>query len=134
MPRDSVLRNMCLLSIVIFFYLMSSPDGYAAAESDATIKIYTSEKVGRINPDIYGTFMELVHDQFDGGIWAEMLRCRKFAENDIQDDAQLYGVVKSWYPIGRNRQTIPARASGRTNFISMPAKVITSGSILCKKT
>ncbi len=105
-------RGLVLPGIIISLFLAVGISGcattgvtHAAKESQATINIATDEKTGRINPDIYGTFMELVYYQFDGGIWAEMLRCRKFAENDMQDDKQLYGVVKSWYSIGRNKET-----------------------------
>jgi alpha-N-arabinofuranosidase len=71
----------------------------------AKIEVSTGETLGKINEDIYGLFMELLKGQFTGGIWAEMLQNRKFAEEDMQDDEQLYGVVKSWYSIGRNKDT-----------------------------
>ena len=69
------------------------------------ISISPSQKIGEINPDIYGLFMELCYHEFDGGIWAEMLKGRKFAEDDREDDEQGYGVVKDWFAIGRNANT-----------------------------
>ncbi len=71
----------------------------------AEVEVLTHEKIGEINPDIYGLFMELCYQEFDGGMWAEMLRARKFAENDREDDEQGYGVVKHWFAIGRNEKT-----------------------------
>ncbi len=112
MSRNDIGASFIFMSTVVLIFAVVGLSGCEASsfanevkESQATIRISTSERTGRINPDIYGTFMELVHYQFDGGIWAEMLRCRKFAENDMQDDKQLYGVVKSWYSIGRNKET-----------------------------
>jgi len=72
-------------------------------EQRAEIVVSTSKKLGSINPDIYGLFMELALRQFDGGAWAEMLKSRKFAEDDNLDNQ--YGVVVPWYPIGRTENT-----------------------------
>lgn len=77
----------------------------AANQLEGEITVSTFEKVGNINPDIYGLFMELVLRQFDGGIWAEMLKSRKFAEDDGEPGEEYYGIVKPWFPIGRNQKT-----------------------------
>jgi alpha-N-arabinofuranosidase len=69
------------------------------------ISVSTTQKIGEINPNIYGLFMELCYHEFDGGIWAEMLKGRKFAEDDREDDENGYGVVKDWFAIGRNANT-----------------------------
>jgi alpha-N-arabinofuranosidase len=76
-----------------------------AKELQGEITVSTTEKIGEINPDIYGLFMELCYNEFDGGIWAEMLKGRKFAEEDREDDKDGYGVVKHWFAIGRNEKT-----------------------------
>jgi alpha-N-arabinofuranosidase len=80
--------------------------GFAEPNSlKGKISISLSQKIGQINPDIYGLFMELCYHEFDGGIWAEMLKGRKFAEDDREDDENGYGVVRDWFAIGRNANT-----------------------------
>lgn len=69
----------------------------------AFIEVQPDKRIGSINPDIYGLFMEMCFNEFNGGIWAEMLKSRKFAGNDGEDE--YYGVVKPWYPIGKNNKT-----------------------------
>jgi alpha-N-arabinofuranosidase len=76
-----------------------------ATASEGEITISTSEKIGEINPDIYGLFAADYYHVFNGGMWAEMLRSRKFAEDDREDDENGYGVVKYWFAIGRNEKT-----------------------------
>jgi alpha-N-arabinofuranosidase len=69
----------------------------------AKIKVQTDKQIGVINLDIYGLFMEMCYYEFNGGIWAEMLKSRKFAEDD--GEGEFYGVVKPWFTIGRNQKT-----------------------------
>jgi alpha-N-arabinofuranosidase len=69
----------------------------------AGIKIYPNEKIGDINPNIYGHFLELVYDCFYGGLWAEMLKVRKFEGDD--GEGKRYGIVKPWLPVGRTQNT-----------------------------
>jgi alpha-N-arabinofuranosidase len=66
----------------------------------ATITIRPNSHIGTIDPHIYGHFPELVFRVFYGGLWAEMLRARKFETRDGE-----YGVVKPWYSIGRTEKT-----------------------------
>jgi len=84
--------------------------GQILAEADSAamqgeITVSPSEKIGEINPDIYGLFLANYYHEFNGGMWAEMLRSRKFAEDDREDDENGYGVVKYWFAIGRNEKT-----------------------------
>jgi len=74
-----------------------------AKGSGGQVKILTSEKIGRINPDIYGLFIPMVIREFEGGLWAEMLRARKFYGND--GGGKNYGVVRNWFAVGRNDST-----------------------------
>jgi alpha-N-arabinofuranosidase len=71
------------------------------ADRRAKVSVQPNRKIGRIDPDIYGHFAELVYHCFYGGLWAEMLESRKFEG----DDGDHYGVVKPWYPIGRTANT-----------------------------
>ena len=69
----------------------------------AKIEVQADKWIGKINPDIYGLFTEMCYYEFNGGMWAEMLKSRKFAGND--GEGEYYGVVRPWFPIGRNENT-----------------------------
>jgi len=69
----------------------------------AKIHVQADKKIGRIHPDIYGHFLELTYHCFYGGLWAEMLKVRKFEGDD--GEGMRYGVVKPWYAIGRTENT-----------------------------
>jgi len=69
----------------------------------AKIEVQTDKQIGKINPDIYGLFTEMCFYEFNGGIWAEMLKSRKFAEDDRE--GEYYGIVRPWDPIGRDEKT-----------------------------
>jgi len=70
---------------------------------EGNVVVSVSERVGNINPDIYGLFMEMCYHEFNGGVWAEMLKSRKFAEDDREDED--YGVIRPWFGIGQNDKT-----------------------------
>jgi len=70
------------------------------AAADAVITVRPDSIAGRIDPNIYGHFPELVFRVFYGGMWAEMLSMRKFEGRDVSQ-----GAVKPWYPIGRTAKT-----------------------------
>jgi alpha-N-arabinofuranosidase len=66
----------------------------------ASVSVRPNTAIGRIDPNIYGHFPEQVFRVFYGGLWAEMLRMRKFEGRDGE-----YGVVRPWYAIGRTANT-----------------------------
>jgi alpha-N-arabinofuranosidase len=106
--RKNTIRLVCLTvifaTVVLNSKLLSavnSPNVEKNAKGE--IVIHTSEQMGTINPDIYGLFMEMAFTHFRQGMWAEMLKCRKFAEHDGEDES--YGMVKNWYSIGKNNNT-----------------------------
>jgi len=68
----------------------------------AEVSVNASQDLGQINPDIYGHFIEHLGRCINQGIWAEILRNRKFWGDDNQD----YGVP------------IPWRAEGKTEGVS----------------
>lgn len=72
----------------------------AAAPPEAKITVRPNSRLGRIDPNIYGHFPELVFRVFYGGLWAEMLQMRKFEGRDGE-----YGVVRPWFAIGRTAKT-----------------------------
>jgi len=98
--RKNVIAAFGLLIILIFIWATMHT---TAEQLQAEIVVSPSEKLGSINPDIYGLFMATVFRHFDGGIWAEMLKGRKFAEDD--GGGEQYGVVRPWFAIGRNEKT-----------------------------
>jgi len=65
------------------------------------ILIDAQDRIGRISPDIYGQYLEHWGRCIYDGLWAEMLKSRKFAEPDWEN-TQNYGVVKPWFAINRN--------------------------------
>jgi len=76
---------------------------YPARDYEGRIEIFASESIGRIDPNIYGLFMPMVIHEFEAGLWAEMLKARKFYGDD--GGGENYGVVRPWFAIGRNEKT-----------------------------
>jgi alpha-N-arabinofuranosidase len=66
---------------------------------NAAISVNADVRVGIINENIYGHFLEMTYQCFYGGLWAEMLKHRKFEADD--GEGPQYGVVKPWYAVGR---------------------------------
>ncbi len=50
------------------------------ANEATTVQIHLNDRLGEIDPNIYGHFTELTLTSFEGGVHAEMLVNRKFAE------------------------------------------------------
>lgn len=108
MNRKNVIGIYFLVAVFVLGVIcaegFSISDLFGLAGSlEGEIVVSTSEKLGNINPDIYGLFMATVFRHFDGGIWAEMLKSRKFAEHDREDIS--YGIVREWFTIGQNNKT-----------------------------
>lgn len=99
----SLLAAVLILALVCTQGLSASDSLNLTKPSEGEITVSTSQKLGEINPDIYGLFMATVFRHFDGGIWAEMLSSRKFAEPDREDVS--YGVVRGWFTVGQNDKT-----------------------------
>jgi len=91
--------------LIIAFIFIPAAANATTDELQGEIAVRPSERVGKINPDIYGLFMANTFHHFDQGIWAEMLRGRKFAEDDGEPGEKNYGVVKPWFAIGKNEKT-----------------------------
>ncbi len=113
MHKKNIIKTALLITILAFTTEITGTNRLPAAEPSTTAKeltgeitVSTSQKIGSINPDIYGLFMEMSHQQFNGGIWAEMLKSRKFAEDDLEDTA--YGVIRPWFAIGVNEKAYVA--------------------------
>ena len=69
----------------------------------AKITINPDERIGSVNPDIYGHFIEHMGRCINGGIWAEMLSARKFVGFD--DDHN--GLPDPW-TVGAHKPSVLA--------------------------
>lgn len=64
------------------------------------VLIDVKHRIGRISRDIYGQYLEHWGRCIYDGLWAEMLKSRKFAGHDWENKEN-YGVVKPWFAINR---------------------------------
>lgn len=71
----------------------------------ARITCHTGQRLGAIDPFIYGHFIEHLAECIYGGMWAEMLRNHKFAGHDQpsegEDRAAQYGIPAPWRAVNR---------------------------------
>jgi len=65
----------------------------------ARIRIDTNQVIGKIDSHIYGHFIEFLGRCINDGLWAEMLRNRKFEAQDNNKD----GVSNFWFPVGNRK-------------------------------
>ncbi len=89
-----------LLIIILGGFLVLA--GIQTYGYQAEVSVDTGQDLGAINPDIYGHFIEHLGRCIHQGIWAEILRNRKFWGDDNSD----YGVPSPW------------RAEGETEGVS----------------
>lgn len=69
-----------------------------AKNISSSIKINGLNKISKINPFIYGSFIEFIRDCINNGMWAELIQNRGFEYDDANND----GVSDPWYPVGIN--------------------------------
>jgi len=62
------------------------------------IEIDAASIIAKVNPNIYGNFIEFIDDCINKGMWAELLLNRGFENEDSNND----GVSEPWYPTGMN--------------------------------
>ncbi len=103
--KNKIIASIILITLILIFGIFVTKEFLVSnllnigKKLEGRIIVSASEKIGIINPDIYGLFMEMKYREFNEGIWAEMLMNRKFAGNDAG------GVLKPWFPIGKNEKT-----------------------------
>jgi alpha-N-arabinofuranosidase len=115
-------KFVCLRSPVCFtsFILICGLVGFgssvslaqrASVQGGAKIEVDASQTVGTVSKELFGQNIEYEHGTFSGGeqnadhghglhtggLWAEMLRDRKFEEGDVNRD----GVANAWVPLER---------------------------------
>jgi len=99
MPPQLLLRHATRpLALLIFGVLLT----IAGCKSNTTpgdlnaanIEVDAQNITGSISPYFFGQFIEHEHNTIQGGLWAELLRDRKFEEGDADGD----GVSNGWVP------------------------------------
>ena len=124
-PFKSV-KTILAIAIVPAFIVLA---GYAtppnqAKQSSATVEVDASKPVGTISKYLFGQNVEhehgaisggeqnmnLEHGFHAGGLWAEMLRDRKFEEGDLDGD----GVANGWVPEERVANRYEELVDGRS--------------------
>ena len=83
---------------------VSGSDGAGSiggSTGDGSIKVYLDEKLGPIDPQIYGHFTEMTLSSFDGSVSSELLFNRKFEiQEERPDDPPIFsGAAAGWEPI-----------------------------------
>jgi alpha-N-arabinofuranosidase len=100
-----------LLSCFTVSVLLCGLAQHASAQSSAKIDVDAAQTLGTVSKELFGQNIEYEHGTFSGGeqnqdhnhglhsggIWAEMLRDRKFEQGDLDRD----GVANGWVPLER---------------------------------
>jgi hypothetical protein len=78
----------------LFFLVLLGATCAGGQNPQATIQVDPSAITGKISPYFFGQFIEHEHNTIQGGLWAELLRDRKFEQGDVDGD----GVSNGWVP------------------------------------
>ncbi len=107
MPAKLKIKKRYEIAFAVVFLLLTINTGnfaQAIPSKPITINIDPSKTGYKIEKLIYGQFIELLFNYFEGGLWAEMLGDRKFfypinnAEKQIPANSRNY--LGRWKPIG----------------------------------
>ena len=97
-PNQGVKLPVSKLVTVLAIWIVALPCvAQSAAHSktgQATVEIDASKTIGDVHPFLFGQFIEHEHNTIQGGLWAELLRDRKFEQGDANRD----GVSEGWVP------------------------------------
>lgn len=96
MPKPAK-RQILRLVLIVTLPASSFLPALIAEESvspSAGIEVDPSSITGTISPYFFGQFIEHEYNTIQGGLWAELLRDRKFEEGDADRD----GVSDGWVP------------------------------------
>lgn len=66
----------------------------------ASVSVNPLQAVSKINPMIFGHFIEFMFDCIDDGMWAQLIKNRGFEQPDKNSD----GVSDPWYPVWQTDQ------------------------------
>src|SRR5712692_7760679 len=78
----------------LFLFALLGAACASGQNSRATIEVDPAVITGKISPYFFGQFIEHEHNTIQGGLWAELLRDRKFEQGDLDGD----GVSNGWVP------------------------------------
>jgi alpha-N-arabinofuranosidase len=92
-------RNIPLAAVLCLAMSPASPAQDATASARATIEVDASHVTGRIDPLLFGQFLEHMFQCIKGGLHGELIRNRSFEE-----PANVLGLSRYWepYPDDRN--------------------------------
>jgi alpha-L-arabinofuranosidase len=83
-----------LITVLLSWWTWCCPLSIQAGSPDVAIEIDAAKTIGKVHPFIFGQFMEHEYKTIQGGLWAELLRNRKFERGDVNRD----GVADGWVP------------------------------------
>ncbi|HSS98414.1 MAG TPA: alpha-L-arabinofuranosidase C-terminal domain-containing protein, partial [Terriglobales bacterium] len=89
-----VVRNLAALAMCIVTLPCMAQSVTRSKTERATVEIDANKTIGDVHPFLFGQFMEHEHKTVQGGLWAELLRDRKFEQGDANRD----GVSEGWVP------------------------------------
>jgi alpha-N-arabinofuranosidase len=78
----------------LFLLTLGATRKVAGQDTAASIEVDPDVVTGRISRYFFGQFIEHEHNTIQGGLWAELLRDRKFEQGDADGD----GVSNGWVP------------------------------------
>ena len=79
------------MAALLFAFLLA---GLLRAQPPASIHVNAANVTGAVSLYFFGQFIEHEHNTIQGGLWAELLRDRKFEQGDSDRD----GVSHGWVP------------------------------------
>src|SRR5579872_534274 len=95
MRRKLIARYLgAFLAILSISPTWSAPGSAGSEKPETSIEVESGEVTGEVHPFLFGQFMEHEHKTIQGGLWAELLRNRKFEQGDADRD----GVSDLWVP------------------------------------
>lgn len=83
-----------VLALVAFGLGWASRRAPHPSKSEASIDVDAAQVTGKVLPFLFGHFIEHEYNTIQGGLWAELLRDRKFEQGDVNGD----GVADGWDP------------------------------------
>ncbi len=106
-----------LLVLVALLLGNAGPMAAGAPRGVAQIEVNAGQVTGNVQPFLFGHFIEHEYNTIQGGLWAELLRARKFEEGDQSGD----GVADAWQPEERIQdrywQLVAARGPNVRYFV-----------------
>lgn len=84
------MRSTVPLRLVALSLVLTATGVHAQQPPAATLSIDLSKPLHSVSPTLYGLMTEEINFSYDGGLYAEMVRNRIFAEHDLSHPAHWY--------------------------------------------